>query len=285
MWRKGIMSQMGQLNVLLRSIQKTLVKNGPAIATAVGVGGFFTAGFLMIKATKDATKNIEKAEQVKLCEAKDAGCDVVEEPLLSPKEKFQAVWKCYIPPVVIGVASASCVFGARKVDAQRNVALATAYSLAQTSFDEYKASALEELGEKKEEKIRERIDKKHLEEKPESKAEIIATSEGNDLFYDSYSGRYFYSSTEKIDAAINRLNAQILGNEYGSLNDFYYEIKIPPIFPLGESLGWNVCKFNSRRDMLAAKYDTQFSDMMKPCGVLRFNIDPKWDFQDYFPVK
>ena len=57
------------------------------------------------------------------------------------------IGKEYAPSILVGGATLACFFGAYNIMQKRNVALAAAYSLVQTAFNEYRARVKEEMGD------------------------------------------------------------------------------------------------------------------------------------------
>lgn len=56
--------------------------------------------------------------------------------------------------------------------AKRTAALATAYKLSETALTEYKEKVVETIGEKKEQLVRDKIDKDHIDKDPVSKKRL-----------------------------------------------------------------------------------------------------------------
>lgn len=125
------------------------------------------------------------------------------------------------------------------MNARRNAALATAYTLSESALKDYQGKVIEMFGEKKNEAVKDAVAKDKVEKNPVVTREVIITEKGNTLCYDAISGRYFKSDIEKIKKAECELNRQMLDDMYVSLNDFYYEIGLDSV-KLGDELGWNV---------------------------------------------
>ena len=86
------------------------------------------------------------------------------------------------------------------------------------------------------------------------------------------SKRYFKSTINVIDRAINHINRETLCNMYASLNDFYYEIGLEGT-DYGDIIGWN-----SDKGLIEIRYSSQITKDVQPCLVLEYNIQP---FNDY----
>ena len=267
------------MSKLLKGAKVTLTKHSPEILTGIGIAGMLTTTILAVKATPKALELIEKKKE----EINDQKFDKEfnkdgdlrnyhEVNKLSFGDTFKAVWKCYIPAAVTATASIACLIGASSVHIKRNAILATAYQLSETALTEYKEKVIETVGNKKEEVIRDKVNKERLEKNPVSKNEIIVTEQGNTLCYDHMSGRYFKSDIEKIKKAVNELNERILHDFYVSLNDLYDVLGLHSI-SLGDKLGWN-----SDMGLVRVNFSSQLADNGTPCLVIDFDRPPKYDF-------
>lgn len=247
---------------IFRSAQKAVVQHSPELLVGFGITSMFSMAVLAVRATPKALKLIELKK-------KEENKDV-----LTPMETVKATWKVYIPAAVSGVAGTACLIGANSVHARRNAALAAAYKLSETAFAEYKEKVIETIGEKKEDTILDRIDKKHIDERPVSKSEVIITERGNTLCYDHLSGRYFRSDIDHINKAINEINRQLVVSMggYVSLNDFYDELDLSHT-KLGEELGWNIDD-----GLVEARLGSQIADDGTPCIVLDYSVSPRYKF-------
>ena len=60
---------------------------------------------------------------------------------------------------------------------------------------------------------------------------VIRTGDGDDLFYDSFSGRWFYSSKDAIKKHFTYVVGKLACEhcDWCTMNDFYYEMHIPMI--------------------------------------------------------
>ncbi len=65
-----------------------------------------------------------------------------------PKDIIKTAWPCYIPAAV-GAISVFCLIGASSTNLRRNAALATAYTLSESTLKEYQEKVVETIGEKR----------------------------------------------------------------------------------------------------------------------------------------
>lgn len=248
---------------MAKTVRDTLVRRSPEILVGIGIAGMVATTILAVRATPGAMRRIDEMKEELHAEK------------LTPVETVQATWKCYIPAVVTGIFSTSCLIGASSVNLRRNAALATAYTLSETALREYREKVVETIGEKKAESIRDAIAKDKLEKNPLSNNEVIITERGETLCYDAISGRYFRSDIEKLRRAANEVNRRILLDGYASLNDFYDEIGLNPI-KIGDDLGWN-----ANRALIDLNPSAQLAEDGTPCMVLNFQVAPIYNYDAY----
>lgn len=237
-------------------------KHSPEILTGIGIAGMITATVMAVKATPKALILIEEKKNENHIEK------------LSTVDTVKTAWKPYIPAAVTGTLSVVCLVGASSVNARRNAALATAYTLSESAMKGYQEKVIETIGEKKEQTVREAVAREHIERTPVTSKEVIITEKGNTLCFDCVSGRYFKSDIETIKKAVNELNRQMRDEMYISLNDFYYEIGLNPI-GLGDELGWNIDKGYIEPD-----FSSQLADDGTPCLVISYLVEPRYDFRN-----
>lgn len=249
------------LNKIAKSVRTVIVKYSPEILTGIGITGMITTTVMAVKATPKALMLIEE---------KKIDNDVDK---LTPIETVKAAWTCYVPATITGCMSIACLIGASSVNARRNAALATAYTLSETALKEYQEKVVETIGEKKEQVVRDAIAKDKIDKDPVSSKEVIITEKGNTLCYDVISGRYFKSDIEKLKRVENELNKQMINDMYISLNEFYYEIGLSSI-DIGDDIGWNIDK-----GFIDFSFSSQLADNGTPCLVLDYRIAPQYDFR------
>ena len=75
--------------------------------------------------------------------------------------------------------------------------------------------------------------------------------------------------------AENSLNRMLINDVYVSLNEFYYEIGLPPT-KIGDDLGWNL--YDGGSSMVELYFSSQLTADDTPCLVIDYNIAPKYDY-------
>ena len=248
---------------VVKTTREFMVKRSPEILTGIGIAGMITTTVLAVKATPKALELINKKKEEN------------ESDELTAVDTVKVAWKPYIPAAVTGVLSVACLVGASSVNSRRNAALATAYKLSETALTEYRDKVVETVGKKKEQAVRDAIDKKHIEQNPVSKKEVIITQKGDTLCFDALSGRYFKSDMDKIDKATNELNRRMLNDMYISLNEFYDELGLDHI-SIGDDLGWNLDD-----GLLELEYGSQIAEDGTPCVVVNYRVAPKYGYSKF----
>lgn len=240
-------------------VRRALKKHSPEILTGIGIVGMIATTVAAVRATPKALELIDERE-------------VQEKKRLNAKEVVQTTWKCYIPAAVTGVASTACLIGASSVNLRRNAALATAYTISEAALREYKEKAVEVVGEKKEQAIRDAVAKDQLMKHPLGEREVIITGNGDVLCFDPLSGRYFKSDRDRLNKAANELNRRMRDEIRISLNEFYEEVGLSPA-EVGEHLGWDI---DAGRGYIELDFSTQLAEDGTPCLVVGHSQPPSY---------
>jgi len=249
-----------KLSSISKGIRGVITKHSPEILTGIGIAGMITTTIMAVRATPKALILIEERKEE------------IDADKLTPIELIKTTWTCYIPAAITGGLSVICLIGASSVNARRNAALATAYTLSESALKEYQEKVIETIGEKKEKSVRDAIAKDRIDENPVSSREVIITEKGNTLCYDSISGRYFKSDIDKLKKAENELNRRMIEEMYISLNEFYYEIGLNPT-SIGDDIGWNI-----DRGYIELNFSSQLTDDGNPCLVIDYQVAPRYEY-------
>lgn len=244
------------------SLKTAIKKHSPEILTGIGIAGMITTTVMAVRATPKALILIEERKE-------EIGAEKLE-----AIDMVKTAWACYIPAAITGTLSVACLIGASSVNARRNAALATAYTLSESALKDYQGKVIEMFGEKKNEAVKDAVAKDKVEKNPVVTREVIITEKGNTLCYDAISGRYFKSDIEKIKKAECELNRQMLDDMYVSLNDFYYEIGLDSV-KLGDELGWNVDS-----GYIDLSFSSQLASDGTPCLVIDYSVAPRYDYRN-----
>ena len=169
-----------------------LRRSSPTILTALGIVGVVGTAVTAVRATPKALRLI-KAKK-----------DELETDKLTPMELVETTWKCYIPSVLIGVGTVTCIIGIGVMDKRNQAALTSAYAMLNESYKQYRQAAKKVYGNDADDKI-------HAEMAKDAK---VASSDWGYqvynmdmdpeseqlLFYDLISKKYF---TTTIAAVLN----------------------------------------------------------------------------------
>lgn len=230
---------------ILKIAQTFILRNSHHILTGLALLGIGTSVALSVRADRQMQE-----------------WDIDEFKRLTKEQRIKVYAKIYAPPAIAILATGACVLGAHSISVKRESSLLLAYEGTRQVYDRYRASVQDRLGP----------EEKEIAEKAASKAqpiprETIIYGEGDCLFYDAYSGRYFKSTVNKIDRVVNELNYTLLREMCVSLNEFYAGIGLEGI-SLGGQLGWN------EQRQIEVHYGSRVTDEGRACIVLDFVIEP-----------
>ena len=272
------MKTKGLVNVLRAGAEK----NGSKILTGLGVAGVISTAYLSVRATPKAIRLIEQAEDHGIGIIPDENePDWIQRPL-TKLETMKGAWKPYIPAIISGITTIACIIGSETMNTRtkaalitQNAAIATAYKLSETALADYKASIIETVGEAKDAKIKENIAQKKIAENPISKSEVIVAGNGEVLFLEPVSMRYFKSDVETIRKVVNDINYRLTSGmeEYVSLSEFYDEIGLSHTTN-SDDIGWNI----GRDGQLRLDFAAGITEDNKPCLVLDYSVLPRYDY-------
>lgn len=243
-----------------KDVKKVMVKHSPEILMGIGIAGMVTTTVLAVRATPKALSMLEQKKE-------ETGSEK-----LTPVETVKTTWKCYVPSVITGIFSVTCLIGSNTVSARRTAALATVYKISETALNEYREAVVETIGEKKEKDIRDKVAEKKVQNNPVDSSDIVVTSKGNTLCFDTISGQYFRSDIDKIKKVENELNRRMFNEMYISLNELYRKLGLRTT-SIGNDLGWNIDD-----GYLEFYFSSQLAEDGTPCLVLDYKIAPKCDF-------
>lgn len=187
-------------------------------------------------------------------------------------ETVKTVAPEYIPTVAATALSIACGFKSNDISKKKTAALTTLLNLSESMAKDYRSKVIETIGEKKEQEIRDEVAKERAERQNNQLAAMTtANHEGESLFFDAYSGRYFWSTHEKIMKAFNDVNYKILGSYYASLNDYYEALNNPKLTPnnMGDEVGWG------SPTRVEPYITTGLREDGIPYGIVDFDIDSK----------
>jgi hypothetical protein len=248
-----------KLGILAKQAKKAIADNSPALLTALGVTGTLTVAYLTGKASFKAAEILAK-------EAKQRRKD--GDPEMDNWDKADLVWREFIPAAGIAALTVSAIIGANHISTKRVAAFASAYSMAEKGFSQYKEKVLEKVGPKKEAEIKDEVAKQQISDHQYSKSPIIITGHGDHLCFDAYSGRYFQSDIERVRSAVNDIRDQIHSQDSATLSDYWGLIGLEST-QVSDDIGWTTDQ------KLDVHYTSDLTKEGVPCLIVTFLSTPK----------
>jgi hypothetical protein len=229
----------------------------------VGAVGVIATTVTAVKATPKALMLLDKAKEEKGAE-------------LTKLETVKIAAPAYIPATVLGVSTLACIFGANVLNKRGQASLMSAYALADTSYKDYKKKVDELYGSEAGAQVRAGIAKDKYED------EDIELHDGNLLYYDFYSGRYFEASPAFVKTAEYELNRKLMMDDGAYLNEWYYLLDLEPL-EHGLSFGWATYA-NSQmywQTWIDFHHEKVMMDDGLECIIISFMQEPYPNFEDW----
>jgi hypothetical protein len=280
--RTAITDHEGHLmhNPMASHIQKLIKDNLPQILSGAAIAGVVGTAILAARATPQAVLEVKKAQEeathvyedgVLLQDAQEAADKALAEWTFLDSAK--ASWRCYIPAAICGTATIACVIGSNALGLRRQAALLGAYTLADASFREYKDKVLEHVTPQKAQKIDDEIMTERINKNPPPQTIIFGG--GDQLCYESLTGRYFKSDAEAIRRAAQDYDARILqGDAFASLNDWFRDLGLDTT-DLGELMGFNIeCR-------LKVIFSSHVTDKEEPALAIGYEKLPVYNYDKW----
>lgn len=225
--------------LLITNTIKKAKANSPEILTGLGVAGVLSTAYLSARGGFKAAQKLES-----------------EPPNQSWKEKGRKTWTSYIPATASGALTISCIILASKGSTSRVAAAATAYSLSERAFSEYRDKVAKQIGDTKEQDIRDELAQEKIDKNPPPPSpEVVIVGPGQVLCCELHTGRYFRSDMETLRKAANTVNSKAIQEMFVNLDEFYYLVGLEPTSQ-SAYFGWDYEKVMELR----------FSTCMAPSG-------------------
>lgn len=246
------------IKTMAKSVWAGAKKHSPEILIGMGIAGAASSVIFAVKATPKAMLLLEEKRQ-------ELGVEKLE-----AKEIIKTAAPVYIPTAVSFGVSVACIVGASSVNARRNAALTAAYTLSESTLRTYRDKVLETVGEDKEREIRQKAAIEQQQKTPEPQTLVVSGAAGQLKCFDSLSGRYFVSTKNEIDKAVNEFNRQLRDDMRISLNDWYDLIGLDTN-KLGDMLGWDI-----ERGYVETCYASRLDEDGLPCLVVNYVEPPHY---------
>ena len=238
-------------------------KHAPEIMTAFGVASLLGAIVAAVRATPEAMDRVAAKKE-------ELGRDE-----LTPKEIVESAWRCYAPAGFLALAGTGLVIGANAVHARRSAAFAAACTMAERSLGEYRSKVAEVAGDDVEKQVSGAVARERAEKAKAERFSVAPSEDGDDLYYDAYSGRFFKTSRARFDASVNRANRLLIDQGYLSLNDYYEELGLPDI-KIGNDIGWNIHK-----GLIEPYLEGWITPDGTPCVSVDYLATPIYDYNEW----
>lgn len=243
-----------------------LRRSSPTILICVSTIGVVATAVMAAKAAPKAKQLLEEAEAEK-------------GEALTKLETVKVAGPVYIPTVVTGVLTITCMFSANTLSRKTQAALSSAYALLDQSFRRYQGKVKELFGEEAHKQVIGEILMEDAENVSitaqggfcNSSLDFGVEDEVVRRFYDSFSGRAFNSTIEKVIQAEYHLNRNFCQRGDASVAEFYEFLGLPEMADAYKSIGWDCAD-----ELYWVDFDhsiTRLDDGFEYC-VIDFVFDP-----------
>jgi len=271
---------------LLKLTKEFVTKNSSVILASL-------AGVSAVSAVLLAIKDAPKVNQMMNEKTEEKGED------LTKKETAVVYVKGYWKTILLTTTTLLLIAGNTYIDGRKYAALGAAYALTDGKLKDLKSSIKETLGVEDQKKVEDKATEKAIEKNPYNRTydeaeerfmppAVIQDTKNNGLtlFWDDFTGHWFWSTREKIQDAANFCNKMLLKNEYVGLNEFYDQLGIETSL-LSGMFGWHVdqCSY-SDYNVIEPDLDSEWGDYTDPSrggqyGILRFVTEPVYEYERY----
>lgn len=243
---------------LLRRGAMVTVNHTPELLMAVGTGAFVGTVVMAVKASPTIEGEFKEARSV-------AKFKYADKPRQIAYISAKMAPIC-APTLLMGAASLACFFGAHKIQVKRQIALASAYSMASQTLNSYQEKVIEKFGDEEHKSIIDRILEDEEPLKDVGDDPDVYEGTGDVLVYDRVTGRYFKSTPEKIREAEGLVAKRMVDEMVVPLNYFYEELGLDDVSFIGEAIGWDV-----ERCKLDIQFRSSLDECNRPCLVIIYS--------------
>lgn len=252
------------MNNLVSKSQLFLKRNSSTILTCVGAAGVIATTVTAVKATPKALLLLDNAKEEK-------------GENLTKLETIKIAGPAYVPTVLLGAGTLACVFGANILNKRGQASLMSAYALVDSAYKDYKNKVDELYGEEAGAKVRSEIAKDKYEENP-----VVIVEDGNRLYYDYYSERYFEARPYDVQKAEYEINRTLMMDDAAYLNDWYRALGLESL-DHGDDFGWSTCANMDAywQTWIDFHHEKVVMDDGLECIIITFMQDPFPDFDEW----
>ena len=267
---------------VLKFVAGKASKHTPEIFTGLGIIGFITTVAMTAKASPTVKEvhdiasceraNIRRAFDVVTADDEVALKNEIKEVTVSEVKELAPI---ILPIAAAGTISIGCFLMANKIHADRKTAIMAAYSLSEKTLSTYQKKVIEKLGEEAHKELLDETSKEVARnETPEQfDHETYLIPEGQVRVYDNVTGRYFFSTKERILEAESAINKRLLNETRVPLQEFYYELGLEEHFHLGDIMGWDISNmYMASGNTLTIWFTPMLDDDKNPCLALNYHV-------------
>lgn len=258
-------------NKAFDKLSKDFDQNQPVIFAGLALFGLALTSY---KAYKAGYKGQVIMDRMK-ADMKDVKPGDKETKRVVIKETARDMVPVMAPVVVSGVLTATCIGWSSHVSMKKIAMLSTAYSITLRDYKDHLDATSKVLDEKNRKRIIEEVAGKKLERASnENREEVMSKGPRSDqdvLCYESLTGRYFYSTVNKLNHAMNALAAECRAGTYVACNEWFDMIGLDPVDSvLGDCMGWTSDKLINGN--FEFELTTKLTDGGIPCIVVSYQF-------------
>ena len=241
----------------VRSLRLTIRQNAPVITTTLAIVSATATTVLAVNAGMSTRERLDayKAEH--------------EDEEIPTSVKIKQTWKIYIPTALMLASTITSIVALHRVGLNREASALALYKVSEQAFSRYRNKVVEKLGEDSEKEVREAVAQDTINANPPSGDVVVVN--GEVLCCDIYSGRYFQSSMEDINRAVNDFNRKIIHENYASLTEFYELVGLEANGS-SDDVGWMTDA------LLEVSYSSVLTPDGRPCLAVDFRNSPVVDY-------
>lgn len=239
--------------------QYFLKKHSSTILTVMSGVGVIGTTVLAVKATPKALFLLEEATEIK-------------GEKLTTIEVVKAAWKPYIPAMITGVSTITCIFGINCLNTKNQASLMSAYALLDNSYKEYRNKVKEMYEEDADVNVEHEIVKSKFDEN-------MLLDSNKELFFDYYSMQFFESTLENVLRAESELLEILANRRYACVNEYYDILGLHHV-EFGYQLGWLMVEDNEPYNCHELEFNYEKVTMKNgvECTIITTNVPPATDY-------
>lgn len=208
-----------------------LQRSSPTILTVLGITGVVGTAVMAVRETPKALRLVKVKK------------DELNKEKLTPVELVRTTWKCYVPSVLIGVGTITCIVGIGVMDKRNQAALTSAYTMLNESYKQYRQAAKKVYGENADNKIHSEMAKDAMVSSYDWGYQVYNMDMDPEserlLFYDLASKKYFNTTMAAVLNAQYHVNRNLSIKGDCSLNEYLSFLGVEGV-DKGDEIGWDI---------------------------------------------